>query len=73
MSVSSDLSSWAEDSSSLLPGGVCKITGHVWGRKFTVLAFSMLLVWNFAFMFPQDRNLCSALPDENPLSLLGLG
>lgn len=54
MSVSSGFSSWAKDSSSLLPGGLCKVTGRVFGRKFMVLAFSMLSVWNFA-MFPKTE------------------
>ena len=64
-------SSWAEDSSGLLPGGVCKITGHVLGRKFIVLAFSVWSMWSFALVSPRRRLFCAQI--EASRLLLGSG
>lgn len=72
MSLSLGFSSWAEDSSGLLPGGVCKVTGHVLGRKFIVLGFSVLSVWNFALLSPRwESVLLSQIEISCPL--LGWG
>ena len=71
MSLSLGFSSWAEDSSGLLPGGVCEVTGHVLGRKFIVLAFSVLSVWNFALSPRWESVLLSQIEISCPL--LGWG
>ena len=71
MSLSLGFSSWAEESSGLLPGGVCEVTGHVLGRKFIVLAFSVLSVWNFALSPRWESVLLSQIEISCPL--LGWG